>query len=328
MKSKSSRALTALVIAQVLLLGACGGGNSDAATLPESLSVGNGTPEDIVANGSTAYVSNLMDGSVLMLDLADGGRSSVFVAAATDAFTSAWGLRVVPAKNWLLSIQNMPYDFNPAHAQTGRVTAFDLTTGAKIRSWSFPAQAVGNSVDVDAAGSIYVGDVGPNTRILKIDPATNVVSTWATDARWLTNGFGIGGMVFSGTGIYAAHNNILWYVGMNPDGTAAAPMPVKIEGDPVIFADGMTWVDGGINYAENDLFVQGAKGSVFRIQFSSNTTATRSLVRGGLFDPSGVTTTTVDGKAYMLVNESRLGYAIGTEKGTPAMPYQVKVFQR
>ena len=265
---------------------------------------------------------------MLKLDLSAGGTASTFVAPARDAFSAAWGLRVVPARRWLLSLQNQPYDFNPTHAQAGRLSAFDLDTGAKAASWALPAQTVGNSVDVDKDGNFYVGDIGPNTRILKVNPVDGTVSVWATDPRWVLNGFGIGGMVYDGSGLYASHDNKLWYIGIQADGSAATPVQVSIEGDPVIFADGMSWVDGGLYYAENDLTVPGAHGNVFRIDFSGKTTARRSVVQQNLFDPSGVTTASVGGTGYLLVNESRLGYAFGTETGQPTLPYQVRVFKR
>jgi hypothetical protein len=88
----------------------------------------------------------------------------------------------------------------------------------------------------------------------------------------------------------------------------------------------MAWRDGGLDYAENDLFAPGAKGSVFRIEFASSLSATRSVMQSGLFDPSGLTSAEVEGRRYLLVNESRLGYLVGTEQGLPALPYQVRAF--
>ncbi|WP_457329504.1 hypothetical protein [Rhizobacter sp. P5_C2] len=321
--------LAAALAIPLLALTGCGGNDAEAvASLPSAIDVGNGIPEDIEVDGSRAYVSNLSDGSILQLDLARGGAASTFVPAASDAYSAAWGLKVVRSKGWLLSVQNQPYDFNPAHAQAGRVTAFDLSTGAVVKRWNLPAQAVGNSIDVDAQGRIYVGDIGPHPRILRIDPATDQLTTWATDARWPEGGFGIGGMVQGGGGIYAAHDNRLWFIGLAEDGSARAALPVQVEGDPVIFADGMRWTNGGIDYAENDLFTAGAKGSVYRIEFTNPTTARRTVLAADLFDPSGIATVTLDGRNWLLVNESRLGYAVGTETGAPKLPYQVKALRR
>jgi hypothetical protein len=322
------RSNLALLVSAALLLSGCTQSLvGPAPALPVFLGIGSTAPEDIAVNGTTAYVSSSADGSVIRLDLGKGGAASPFVPAATDAYSSAWGLRVVPGRNWLLSIQNQPFDFNPAHARAGRVTAFDLSSGAKLRNWSLPEGMVGNSVDVDSAGNIYVGDIGPKPRIVRIDPATGEVTTWATSSRWVDGGFGLGGMVYAGAGLYVAHNNVLWYVAVKPDGTAAEPVAVKIAGDPVIFADGMTRTSSGLIYAENDVLTAGAHGAIYQVQFSTPTNATRTTLQQNLADPSGVALAEVEGKSYLLVEESQLGFTFGVDQGQPSRPYAVKVFQ-
>jgi hypothetical protein len=321
----------AAAVAAPVLISACGGNDTPAPAptpLPSTLQVGNNLPEDIAVSGTTAYVSSLGDGSILKLDLAQPEVSSTFAPAATDDYRSGWGLRVVEAKNWLLAVQNIPYDFNPANAKAGRLVAFDLATGTKLKSWNLPAQAVGNSVDVDAKGNIYVGDIGPNPRLIKIDPNSDQVSVWATGSNWVSGGFGVGGMVSANGGFYAAHNDALWYVGIAADGTATAPLQVEIEGNPKIFADGMLWYDGGIEYAENDAFVAGDKGSVFRVNLTSPTRGSRTMLKEGLTDPSGISSAMVNGRHYLLVNESQLGHVIGVDPTPPKTPFQVKVFAR
>jgi hypothetical protein len=317
--------LAALFLAIPGLLVSC---SSTPAAVPASFSVQSGPPEDINADGDTAFVSSLADASVLELELSGEGSSRTFVPAASDEYTSGWGLRIVKAKHWLLSVQNKPYDFEPQHARAGRVSAFELSSGKKLKSWPLPERAVGNSVDVDQRGNIYVGDIGPEPRIIKIDPDRDEVTVWATSNEWVSGGFGIGGMVYSGKGLYAAHDNSLWFVAIADDGSATKPARVKIEGNPTIFADGMAWVDGGVVYAENDALIAGAHGAVYRIAFSAPTTAKRTTLREGLSDPSGVTATSIDGKPYLLVNESQLGFAFGIDQGGPQLPYRIDVIER
>lgn len=326
MKHSSNHYSPALLLLSFGLLGACS--STQATTLPETIVVESGPPEDIVADGETAFVSSIADGSITKLDLTNEGEASVFVPAANDAYTASWGLRILRKKGWLLSVQNKPYDFNPEHAQAGRVVAFDLATGKRAKTWDLPQQTVGNSVDVDDAGNIYVGDIGPNARIVKIDPSTDDVSVWAKSDDWVDGGFGIGGMVFNGTGFYAAHNNLLWHVGLVDGGEAAEPVSVKIAGNPVIFADGMAWVDGGVVYADNDVLVPGSHGALYRVEFDSATSAKRSTIRDGMTDPSGVAAAEVGDKSYLLVNESQLGFAFGVDQGKPSLPYKINVIAR
>ena len=137
-------------------------------------------PEDVTAHDGFLYTSNYFSGAITRTELATG-ESSIFVAAATDVYSSAWGLRVDAANNRLLSIANQFYDFNPDNAQAGKVNAYDLSSGNLVGSWDLPTACVGNSIDVDNDGNYYVGDIGPDTRIIKIDPTTNEVTTWADD---------------------------------------------------------------------------------------------------------------------------------------------------
>jgi hypothetical protein len=318
----------ALFLIAALSPGGCATDRAGHAVLAPSLDVGSGPPEDLKVSDGKVYVSNSGDGSVLKLDLTAGGVATTFVPPAGDAYRSAWGLQVDERRHWLLSVQNQPWDFNPMHALAGRVTAYDLTSGAKVKSWDLPAQMVGNSIDVDAAGTIYVGDLGPTPRIVAINPVNDEVSTWASSDQWVAGGFGIGGLVYAGSGLYAAHDNALWYIAIQGDGRAATPQKVQIAGNPIIFADGMAWNDGTILYVENDLLVAGAHGTAYEVRLDGPTTATRTAVQGDLRDPSGVATATVAGRRYLLVTESQLGYAVGVDKGQPSMPYQLKLFAR
>ena len=58
------------------------------------------------------------------------------------------------------------------------------------------------------------------------------------------------------------------------------------------------------------------------------TTAKRTTLREGLSDLSGVTATSIDGKPYLLVNESQLGFAFGIDQGGPQLPYRIDVIER
>jgi len=81
-------------------------------------------PEDITVYQDQLYASHFFNGSILRKDLTTG-ELTTFAAAATNEFSAGWGLRVDPTNNWLLSIANQPYDFNPANALAGRVNAYD-----------------------------------------------------------------------------------------------------------------------------------------------------------------------------------------------------------
>ena len=290
-------------------------------------------PEDVTAHDGFLYTSNYFSGAITRTELATG-ESSIFVAAATDVYSSAWGLRVDAANNRLLSIANQFYDFNPDNAQAGKVNAYDLSSGNLVGSWDLPTACVGNSIDVDNDGNYYVGDIGPDTRIIKIDPTTNEVTTWADDSQWTDGGFGTGGMVFNKEdAFYVAHAGALWYVPLNEDGSAGTAVTVSltgtmaIDGSATVNADGMVWAGANtIFYAENDVFVPGHNGIIHRVELSDATNGTNSNFIQGINDCSGVFFDSFEEQDYLYVNESQFGVAFGINFVPTSNPFCVKSY--
>ncbi len=291
-------------------------------------------PEDVTAYEDNIYTSNYFSGAITRTNVSTGERMT-FAPPASDEFSSAWGLRIDPNNQLLLSIANQFYDFNPANAKAGKVNAYNLADGSIAGSWALPAQAVGNSIDIDAAGNIYVGDIGPDTRILKIDPQTDEVTVWADDAQWTDGGFGTGGMVFNQEGaFYVAHAGSLWYVPINEDGSAGAATKVTLtgtialDGSETVNADGMTWAgDNTIFYAENDVFTPGHNGIVHRITLSDDTTGQSTVFDSGFDDCSGVFLNSFEGKNTLYVNESQFGVNFGVNFVPTSNPFCVRAFE-
>jgi len=195
-------------------------------------------------------------------------------------------------------------------------------------------------VVVDSSGLYYVGDIGPDTRIIRCDPDPDEVVVWADDASqtiWPDGGFGLGGIVYnSSDSIYgvASAGDILFRIEVRADGT---PGPIErvnvVDADGNTFtgfaADGMTWApDGTFLYALNDAGVTGASGIIYQVDFSSSTAGTIRPVQTELKDPSGVFATQVLGASYVFVNESQLGHAFGADEGAPTVPFRVLAFPR
>ena len=193
---------------------------------------------------------------------------------------------------------------------------------------------MGNSIDIDNSGNYYIGDIGPDTRIIKIDPNTNEVTTWADDSQWTDGGFGTGGMVWNESdGFYVAHAGALWYVPQNMDGTAGAAEAVSltgttaIDGSNAVNADGMTWAGNNtLFYAENDAFVPGWAGIVHRIELEDATTGVNSNYIEGINDCSGVYFGNFEGQDYLYVGESQFGVAFGVNFVPPSNPFCVKTY--
>ncbi|MBC7934249.1 MAG: hypothetical protein H7Y86_02655 [Rhizobacter sp.] len=299
--------------------------------LPSSIVIGtNASPEDVKEYKGFLYTSNFFTGAITRIRLSDLVTSS-FVTAPISPYTAGWGLNIVPSKNWLVSIANKPYDFNPANAvdQMGVVNAYNINTGALERTWNMPSKFVGNAIDVDNTGNIFVGDVGPDARIIKIDVATNVVSIWADGTNFTDGGFGLGGMIFNKTnGFYYSQNKKLFYVAIKADGTAATSLQVNTAGVEVD-ADGMTWAgNNSIFYNFNDVFVPGAQGITHKIVLSNATTGTDTNYQTGLRDCSGICFSQYANKNYLFVCESQFGFAFGVDTGSTTNPYTIKIYKQ
>lgn len=299
--------------------------------LPPTIRIGaNASPEDVKVYDGFLYTSNFFSGAITRIKLNDLSTST-FVPAATNGYTSGWGLNIIPSKKWLISVASKPYDFNPANAVglMSVVNAYNISTGALEKSWSMPARSVGNSLDIDNSGNIFVSDVGPDARILKIDIATNVVSVWADGTNFTDGGFGVGGMVFNKTnGFYYSQNKKLFYVGVKADGTASESVAVNTAGKEVD-ADGMTWAGNNtIFYNFNDVFVAGAHGITGKVVLSNATTGTNTNYQTGLSDCSGVFYSQYGNANYLFVCESQYGFAFGIDAGMATNPYIIKVYKQ
>jgi len=176
-----------------------------------------------------------------------------------------------------------------------------------------------------------VGDIGPDTRIIRIDPVLNTVSTWADDGQWTDGGFGTGGMVYNQKdGFYVAHGGSLWFVPLLSDGSAGTASVVTLtgtqaaDGSSAINADGMVWAGGNtIFYAENDAFVPGFNGIIHRVELQDSLNGTNERFEERLNDPSGV----FFADETLYVAESQFGVALGINFVPTSNPFCIKPYE-
>ncbi len=320
-KTKISLLVFSLFIG--LPLASCDADDSVTVTVPSQLTVSNPQffPEDVLVYDNKAYVSGFGDGTIQKFDLTEStATAQQIVSAENTTYTSSWGLNVDESRGTLLNLANAPYAFNGTVSAPCKVNAYKLSDNTKLSSWILPEKTVGNSIVV-ANGNYYIGDIGPATRIIKLDPKTGTTSI-KTDTQW-SNGFGFGGMIYANNGIYAVHNGKMWYIPVASNGDLGTVQ--EVAGLSNVFADGMTWAGNNtIYYAQNDAQNPANAGIVWKVTLTSATsgTATKADIpnNGSLNNPSGVYYKEINGKKYLFVNESQIF-------NTPTLPFKVNINQ-
>ncbi len=280
-------------------------------------------PEDITIVNDIAYVSGLGDGTIKMFDLSQNDPVGETFAEAEEGYTQAWGLK--SDGTVLLSILDNA-NFAGGAPGPSKLVQYDLATAAKTGEWDLPEGAVGHTVSI-VGGKYYVTDFG-SPRIFEVDPASGVVNdNWFSSPEWDPTISGIGGTIYDNAGaFYVSQGNKLWYLPI-ANGTPGMLQEVTVDGLDIIDADGISWVDSQntLYYATNDTGDPANAGTVYKLVFSNQTTATGSIVTTGLDDSSGLWYYETDGREYLYVLESQFGALFGINSFEP--PFNIEVIE-
>lgn len=313
-------------------LSSCKATNDDSETpqpsakVPSQLTVDKASfvPEDVLVYKNNVYVSGFGDGTIQKFDLTQNNPTAQEIVTADATNPSRWGLAIDESKQTLVNIANANYAFNGSVSAPAKVFAYKLSDHSQVSSWTLPAETVGNSIVV-ANGFYYISDIGPHTRIIRLNPNTGEI-TIKTDVLLPSNGFGFGNLIYANNGLYGAVNNKMWYIAINSNGSFGAVN--EVTGLSNVFSDGMTWANNNtFYYAENDALDPSNVGKVWKVSLASTTTATSSLAtdvtnNGSLNNPSGVFYTTLNGSNYLFVNESQLF------NQTMTKPFKINIFKQ
>ncbi|MEO1449358.1 MAG: hypothetical protein AAFV07_07495, partial [Bacteroidota bacterium] len=280
-------------------------------------------PEDITIVNNVAYVSGLGDGTVRSFDLTQSSPAAQLFAAADSGFSQAWGLK--SDGTVLLSLLDNA-DFTGGAPGPSKLVEYNIATGQKNDEWALPAGAIGHTVSI-VDGKYYVTDFG-SPRIMEVDPGTGTVNaSWFTSTDWDPNISGIGGTIYNNDGgFYISQGNKLWYLPIS-NGTPGTLKEVSISGLSVIDADGISWVDSEntLYYATNDTGDPANVGTVYKLVFSDDTTATGSVLATGFDDSSGLWYYENNDSEYVFVIESQFGALFGLN--TFEAPFTIEVLQ-
>jgi hypothetical protein len=295
-------------------------------TVPTQLSVNKTAfiPEDVLVYQNKVYVSGLGNGTIQQFDLTQASASAVEVVATDTDRPSRWGLAVDESKQTLLNIANVNYAFNGSVSGPAKVFAYKLSDHSIVTSWTLPANTVGNAIVV-ANGFYYISDIGPNTRIIRLNPNTGEIVI-KTDALLPSNGFGFGNIIYANNGLYGSVNGKMYHIVLEANGNFGAVS--EVTGLSNVQTDGMTWAGNNtFYYAYNDALDPSNAGKVWKVSLTSNTIATQTLAtevanNGSLNNPSGVFYTMLNNKKYLFVNESQL---LSTTMAAPFKTYIVEI---
>ena len=294
--------------------------------VPSSLTIDDAGfyPEDIVIANNIVYLSGFGDGTVRSIDLTQTNPTAQLFAAAETGFSQGWGLK--SDGNVLLSLL-CNADFTGGAPGPSKLVQYSIATGEKTGEWTLPDNTIGHTVSI-VDGKYYVGDFA-NPRIIEVDPATGTVDdSWFTSSQWDPSIDGnLGGIIYDNNGGFYAYLGFqMWYIPIS-NGQAGTMQQVNITGlsGDQINVDGITWVESQntLYYASNDTGNPENVGTVYKLVFSDNTTATGSVVATGLDDTSGVWYLNNDGAEYLFVCESQFGGLFGINSFDP--PFNIEI---
>ncbi|MFY0675096.1 MAG: hypothetical protein JXQ87_16965 [Bacteroidia bacterium] len=289
-------------------------GNSRRLEVPSNLSITDSSffPEDIVVAHNTVYVSGLGDGTIRSFDLTEETPTANTFAAAKTGYSQRWGLTA--NKKVLLSIANNA-DFGGGAPGASKLIEYDREDGTETNSWDLPSSTIGHTVSI-VEGKYYVSDFA-NPRIIEVDPESgNVNESWFTSSKWDPSIDGnLGGVIYDKKGGFYAYLGFkLWYLPIDK-GEPGELQEVSISGLSAeqINVDGITWVkrNNTLYYASNDTGNPENVGTVYKLEFSDETTAEGSIVKTGLDDTSGLWHLKSREGEYLLVCESQFGALFG-----------------
>lgn len=294
-------------------------------TVPNQLSIDklNFVPEDVLVYKNKVYVSGFGDGTIQKFDLTKSTPTAEEIISTNANNPSRWGLAVDERKQTLLNIANVNYAFDGSVPAPAKVFAYKLSDNSQVSSWTLPDGTVGNSI-VAVNGYYYISDIGPNTRIIRLNPNTGEMVI-KTDILWPSLGFGFGNLIYANNGLYGGVNSKMWFIPIDVKGNFGTVS--EVNGLSNVFSDGMAWAgDNTFYYAENDALNPLNVGKVWTVSLTSNITATAALTskvtnNGSLNNPSGVFFTKINKQKYLFVNESQLL----NQKTTP--PFKINIFQ-
>lgn len=280
------------------------------------LSGDNYYPDSIaVCKDGTLFVSSMWTGQI---DRIPSGtiHPVSFVPPEADGRT-ALGLLVDEKTGKLWACY---WDFHRFMTVTAQLKAFDLKTGAIIKTYDYPKGSIANDITIDGHGNIYT-TCSFTHRIFCLPAGGNALEIWCDDPvlaagwkeDWTLNGIEWDGK--SSIYVLRTDNDGFYRVPIKKDGRAGTGQQIAVADtlknlgyDGIIALDSDTFLIA--EYGTNRLTIIDVKGNNGR----------KKIVSTGLNFPTNII---VVGNGAWVV-ESQLDHMLGLDKAPPQVPFLLK----
>ena len=249
-------------------------------------------PEGVAVDRNGNFYMGSMDLGLIYKGTADNPTAEAFIPAGSNGLVSVLGMYADDPANtlWVCSSDAG----NGARTGTSPVAlkSFNLTTGAVINSYAWPAPTTTpiagatvngfcNDVSVDADGNVYATDSW-YPRILRLKKGAAALEQWVSDpvlgaGQWHLNGLDVdqsSGNLFVVDQGTDAQSGKLFRIAINPTTGAAGAITQITFPQPLKHPDGLKVI------APNLLAMGEAAGAVSTIKLTNNTGVVTNVISG------------------------------------------------
>jgi sugar lactone lactonase YvrE len=194
-------------------------------------------PESIhVSKAGDVYIGGSANGAVYRARKGSA-KAELWLDPAKTGFKSALGVFADDASNTFYLCTVSPRGGAPMPEQSN-LHAFNLKTGAPIKSYPLPggAAATCNDVDIDKQGNVFVAETSGG-RVLKLKKGGAALESWIADERLR----GVDGLAFIDDGqliVNTVTTSRMFRIPVNKDGSAGAAVELT-PSMPLASPDGM-----------------------------------------------------------------------------------------
>jgi len=228
-------------------------------------------PESLTSStGGAIYVGSLGLGAVFRAP-PGADTATLFIPAGKDGLHSVFGVYADSRAEILWACSNTLDPAGRSAPSHGQLYAFNLTTGASVRHYAFPAaDAYCNDIAVGRDGTVYATDSN-NMQIVRLMPGAARLATWSPDGALGAKGGLLDGIALAGNAVLVNTfmTGKLFSVSVKRDGSAGAVVEVALS-HRIDHPDGMrafgrhsvVIVEGGGPGRLSKIVLNGSKGQV------------------------------------------------------------------